>query len=76
MKSKLYKAFSLQGNYNWIGDTLNNVIYEYNHTYHQTIGEIPANVNNKSKKRKNVKNDNEKRLSSSENSWIDKSNIL
>ncbi|CAK1580905.1 unnamed protein product [Parnassius mnemosyne] len=97
LKSKLYKAFSLQGDYNWIGDTLNNVIYEYNHTYHRTIGEISANVNNKSKKRilqrylRLVKNDNVKRkfkvgdyvriskykgLSSSENSWIDKSNIL
>ncbi|CAK1590059.1 unnamed protein product [Parnassius mnemosyne] len=51
LKYKLYKAFSLQGNYNWIGDNLNNVIYEYNHTYHLTIGEIPASVNNKSKKR-------------------------
>ncbi|CAK1599003.1 unnamed protein product [Parnassius mnemosyne] len=66
LKSKLYKAFSLQG-YNWIGDTLNNVIYEYNHTYHRTIGEIPANVNNKSKKRilqrylRLVKNDKVKR---------------
>lgn len=51
LKSKLYKAFSLKGNYNWIDNTLNNVIYEYNHTYHRTIGEIPAKVNNKSKKR-------------------------
>ncbi|CAK1580492.1 unnamed protein product [Parnassius mnemosyne] len=48
-------------------DTLNNVIYEYNHTYHRTISEIPANVNNKSKKRilqrylSLVKNDNIKR---------------
>ncbi|CAK1581386.1 unnamed protein product [Parnassius mnemosyne] len=63
----MYKAFSFQGDYNWIGDTLNNVIYEYNHTYHRTIGEIPANVNNKSKKRilqrylRLVKNDNVKR---------------
>ncbi|CAK1589141.1 unnamed protein product [Parnassius mnemosyne] len=69
-------------NYNWIGYTLNNVIYEYNHTYHRTNGEIPANVNNKSKKRilqrylRLVKKDYVKRLFSSENSWIDKSNIL
>ncbi|CAK1598248.1 unnamed protein product [Parnassius mnemosyne] len=48
-------------------DSLNNVIYEYNHTYHRTISEIPANVNNKSKKRilqrylRLVKNDNVKR---------------
>ncbi|CAK1598627.1 unnamed protein product [Parnassius mnemosyne] len=78
-------------------NTLNNVTYEYNHTYHRTIGEIPTNVKNKSKKRilqtylRSVKNHNVKRkfklgdyvriskykgLSSSENSWIDKSNIL
>lgn len=50
LKSKLYKEFSLKGNYNWIDSTLNNVIYEYNHTYHRTIDEIPANVDNTNKK--------------------------
>lgn len=50
LKSKLYKDFSLKGNYNWIKNTLNEVIYKYNHTYHRTINEVPANVNNVNKK--------------------------
>lgn len=51
LKSKLFKEFSLKGNYNWIDNTLKNVIYKYNHTYHQTINEIPVKVSSVNKKR-------------------------
>lgn len=51
LKSKLYKEFSLKGNYNWIDNTLKNVIYKYNHTHHRTIDEMPAKVNGINKKR-------------------------
>lgn len=50
LKSKLYKEFSLKGNYNWINHTLEKVTNKYNNTYHRTIDEIPANVNNTNKK--------------------------
>lgn len=65
LKSKLYKEFSLKGNYNWINGTLNDVIYKYNHTHHRTIDEIPANVNNTNKKQifeKYVKSEKKVRL--------------
>lgn len=45
LKSKLYKAFSLKGNYKWIDGTLDDVTNKYNNTYHRTIREIPSNVN-------------------------------
>lgn len=51
LKSKLYKEFSLKGNYKWIDNTLDNVVYTYNHTQHRTIDEIPANVNKKNTNR-------------------------
>lgn len=50
LKSNLYKAFSLKGNYIWIDNTLDDIIYKYNHTLHRTIHEIPAKVNNNNKK--------------------------
>ena len=50
LKSKVYKEFSLRGSYNWIDSTLNNVTNKYNHTYHRTIDEVPANVDNINKK--------------------------
>lgn len=64
LKSKVYKEFTLKGNYNWVNNTLNDVIYKYNHTHHRTINEIPANVDNNNKKTilerylKLLKNDN------------------
>lgn len=45
LKMKMYKLFSLKGNYKWNDGTLNEVIREYNHTYHRTIGLKPVNVN-------------------------------
>lgn len=49
IKTKLFKEFSLKGNYKWINDTLKNKIYEYNHSYHRTIGKPPAAVNHRNK---------------------------
>lgn len=45
LKMKLYKSFSLKGNYKWYDGTLNNVVHEYNNTYHRTIGLKPVKVN-------------------------------
>lgn len=45
LKSDLFKTFSYNGNYRWIGHTLNCVMHNYNHKYHRTIGIAPANVN-------------------------------
>lgn len=49
LKSRLYKQFSLKGNYNWIKDTLKDIVFDYNHTHHRSIGECPANVNKNNK---------------------------
>lgn len=49
LKSKLYKEFSLKGNYKWKDGTLENVVYKYNHTHHRTIGLSPAQVNQSTK---------------------------
>lgn len=45
LKSKLYKAFSMKGNYTWIDSTLNNAITDYNNTIHRTIGCKPIEIN-------------------------------
>lgn len=45
LKSKLFKCFSLNGNYKWIGQTLNNVMNTYNNTVHRTIKYKPVEVN-------------------------------
>lgn len=50
IKSKLYKTFSLKGNYIWIDNTLNEIIYNYNNTFHRTIGCKPAEINKYNKK--------------------------
>lgn len=49
LKNKLYKEFNLKGNYKWIGDTLNNKVYEYNHTFHRTVKRSPASINKTNK---------------------------
>lgn len=49
LKNKLYKLFSLKGNYKWVDGTLDNVINTYNHTLHRTVGLPPANINAKNK---------------------------
>lgn len=49
IKFKIYKQFSLKGNYKWSDDTLDEIIDKYNHTYHKTIGQKPIEVNNHNK---------------------------
>lgn len=49
LKSKLYKEFSLKGNYKWMNGTLHKVVHDYNNSYHRTIGQCPAEVNEKTK---------------------------
>lgn len=44
LKSKMYKQFSLKGNYKWIDGTLDNLVHTYNHTFHRTINQKPADV--------------------------------
>jgi transposase InsO family protein len=48
-KNKLYKEFNLKGNYKWADGTLDCKIYEYNHTFHRTIGAPPATINHDNK---------------------------
>ena len=49
LKNKLYKEFNLKGNYKWTDGTLDCKIYEYNHTFHRTIGAPPASINHDNK---------------------------
>lgn len=49
LKNKLYKEFSLKGNYKWNDGTLCDKVHEYNHTFHRTIGRTPASINLKNK---------------------------
>lgn len=44
LKNKLYKLFSFNGNYKWVGKPLQDLMLEYNHTVHRTIKYKPANV--------------------------------
>lgn len=50
LKCKLYKQFSFKGNYKWIDGTLNDILYNYNHTFHRTIGCQPIEVNENKRK--------------------------
>lgn len=45
IKNKLYKYFSLVGNYIWIGHPLESLVAEYNNTVHRTIKLAPSKVN-------------------------------
>lgn len=49
IKSKMYKEFSIKGNYKWIDGTLHHLINKYNNTYHRTIGTKPVKVNDDNK---------------------------
>lgn len=49
LKSKLYKEFSIKGNYKWCDDTLKIALQEYNHSFHRTIKNIPAYIDNNNK---------------------------
>lgn len=45
VKNKLYKTFSLNGNYKWLGSVLETTITAYNYTKHRTINFKPNDVN-------------------------------
>lgn len=49
LKNKLYKEFSLNGNYKWINGALNKTVNEYNNTTHRTVRQPPASVNQDNK---------------------------
>lgn len=51
LKSKLYKEFSLKGNYKWVDGSLDYLVNEYNNAHHRTIGCSPNEVNKKTKNR-------------------------
>ena len=44
LKSRMYRAFTHQGNYRWL-EMLPKLIESYNHSYHRSIKTMPANVN-------------------------------
>lgn len=56
LKTKLYKYFSLVGNYRWVGKPLNDIVDGYNNTVHRVIKCKPKDVNhyNESIVRKNI----------------------
>lgn len=45
LKNKLYKYFSLVGNYKWLGKPLENVVTSYNNTVHRSTRYKPVDVN-------------------------------
>lgn len=45
LKSRLYRAFTLHGSYNWIDGLLDRVTVEYNDTEHRTTGLKPNLIN-------------------------------
>lgn len=45
LKNKMYKYFSLKGNYKWLGVPLEITVETYNNTKHRTIGFKPIDVN-------------------------------
>lgn len=49
LKEKLWKQFTIQGNYKWI-DVIGKIVNEYNNTKHSTINIEPINVNKKNEK--------------------------
>lgn len=57
LKSKLYKHFSLVGNYKWVGKPLDQVVQCYNQSVHRTTKMKPIDVNsdNEIQVSKNIK---------------------
>jgi transposase InsO family protein len=49
IKSLLYRQFTIQGNYEWLG-ILPRIINQYNNTIHRTIGMKPVEVNRTNEK--------------------------
>ena len=44
LKTRMYRAFTYQGNYRWL-ELLPKLIESYNHSYHRSIKTMPANIN-------------------------------
>lgn len=51
LKCKLYKEFSMKGNCKWNDSTLQNIVHEYNHSYHSTIKCCPSEVDETNKEK-------------------------
>lgn len=49
LKNKIYKEFSLKGNYKWKDEVLQNKVWEYNNSFHRTVGRPPATINHNNK---------------------------
>lgn len=49
LKNKMWKKFSLQGNYKWI-NILDELIKDYNNSYHRSIRMAPKSVNKRNEK--------------------------
>lgn len=49
LKSRMWKQFSLQGNYKWL-DILDKIVSEYNNTIHSVTGIAPAKVTKQNEK--------------------------
>lgn len=49
LKNKMWKKFSLQGNYKWI-DILDQLLQDYNSSYHRSIKMSPKSVNKKNER--------------------------
>jgi hypothetical protein len=49
LKQNMWKQFTIQGNYNWIG-ILENLVNDYNNKVHRTIGMKPFAVNKRNEK--------------------------
>lgn len=49
LKTRMWKQFSLQGNYKWLED-LNKLLLDYNNTRHSVIGIAPNKVTKKNEK--------------------------
>lgn len=57
LKNKLYKYFSFNGNYKWLGQPLKDILTTYNNTKHRTIKCKPTDVNksNENKIKENIR---------------------
>lgn len=49
LKNKLYKEFSLNGNYKWFNGMLEKKLHEYNNDVHRTVGQAPVSINQRNK---------------------------
>lgn len=45
LKNLMWKEFSMNGNYKWIGNVIKNIVKKYNNNYHRTIKMSPIQVN-------------------------------